>query len=293
MQPMMRAVLVCGICFACAAAKPAPAGSPAAAAPAPERIGFVVGPAGRLRVSDGGSGGIPVVFVHGLAGDLEIWRPQLDHLREIRRALALDLRGHGQSDPPRDGNWTLEALADDVEAATRDLPRFVLVGHSMSGTVLQIFAARHPERLAGLVFVDAIGSLQGLGRSALEELTEHDRTMGTDVQQQRAAVLSLFDENSRPATREHVLASLQHLPPEGFLALRLNLFRFVSPQDLRRTGAPLFSIEAERPRPSRIFFSALVPEAPRRALPHVSHWPMLDDPKAFNAALDEFLATLK
>jgi pimeloyl-ACP methyl ester carboxylesterase len=43
----------------------------------------------------------------------------------------------------------------------------------------------------------------------------------------------------------------------------------------------------------RALFSALVPEAPRRTLPRVSHWPMLDDPPAFNAALDEFLATLK
>jgi pimeloyl-ACP methyl ester carboxylesterase len=287
MQRMMRAALALGICLACASAKPLPA------APASERIGFVAGPAGKLRVSDGGSGGIPVVFVHGLAGDLEIWRAQLDHLRLTRRALALDLRGHGQSDPPKDGNWTMESLAEDIHAATRDLPRFVLVGHSMSGTALQIFAARHPDRLAGLVFVDAIGSLQRLGKAGIDELIERDKAMGTDVLEQRAAVNSLFDANTRPATRDRVLASLPQLPPEGFLALRSSLFQFVVPQDLRGTGIPLFVIEAARPRPVSIFFSALAPEAPRRNIANVSHWPMLDDPQAFNAALDEFLATLK
>ncbi|HEX4381368.1 MAG TPA: alpha/beta hydrolase [Myxococcales bacterium] len=274
------------LCCACAVARPAPVA-------APEQLRFVEGPAGKLHVSDGGSGGTPVVFVHGLAGDLEIWRPQLDHLRETRRAVALDLRGHGQSDPPRDGNWTLEGLAEDLDAATKGLPRFVLVGHSMSGTVLQIFAARHPERLAGLVFVDAIGSLQRLGRVGLDELTERDRAMGTDAAEQRRAMNALFDANTRPATREKVLASFQRLPPEGFLFLRLSLFRFVVPQDLRATGIPLFAIEVERPRPSSIFFSALVPEAPRKLLPGVSHWPMADDPPAFNAALDSFLATLR
>ena len=282
---MMRALFVFGFCCACATTMPA--------LPASERMGFVAGPAGKLRVSDGGKGGTPVVFVHGLAGDLEIWRPQLDHLRRTRRALALDLRGHGQSEPPKDGDWTMEGLAEDIDAATRELPRFVLVGHSMSGTALQIFAARHPDRLAGLVFVDAIGSMQRLGRAGIEELIERDKAMGTGVVEQRAAVNSLFDVNTRPATREQVLASLPHLPPEGFLALRASLFRFVAPQDLRGTGIPLFSIEAERPRPVSIFFSALVPDAPRKMLPRVSHWPMLDDPPAFNAALDEFLATLK
>jgi pimeloyl-ACP methyl ester carboxylesterase len=286
---MNRAFVLLGVCVACAAAKPAAE----RAAVAAEQLRFVEGPAGKLRVSDGGSGGIAVVFVHGLAGDLEVWRAQLDHLRKTRRAVALDLRGHGQSDPPKDGNWTLEGLAEDIDAATRDLPRFVLVGHSMSGTVLQIFAARHPQRLAGLVFVDAIGSLQRLGRTGLDELTERDRAMGTDAAGQRAAMNGLFDANTRPATREKVLASFQRLPPEGFLFLRLSLFRFVVPQDLRATGIPLFAIEVERPRPSSIFFSALVPEAPRNLLPGVSHWPMLDDPQAFNAALDEFLKTLR
>jgi len=151
----------------------------------------------------------------------------------------------------------------------RSLPRFVLVGHSMAGAPLQVFAARHAERLAGLVFVDAIGSFQRLGIDGVNELVAHEKATSADVLEQRRTIESLLDTNARPATRARVLAALPRLPPEGFQALRISLFQFVVPEDLRGTGIPLFSIEVERPRPVSIFFSALAPEAPRKTLSHV------------------------
>jgi len=53
-----------------------------------ERIRFVQGGAGKLRVSDGGEGGVPVVLVHGLGSELETWRPVLDPLRAVPWMLA-------------------------------------------------------------------------------------------------------------------------------------------------------------------------------------------------------------
>src|SRR5215468_8787615 len=91
---------------------------------------FLEGGAGRLRVSDGGAGGIPVVFHHGLGSDWSCWQAQLDHLRATRRAVAFDARGHGESD--RAPAYTIEALADDLDRVVAQLgiSRFVLVGHS-------------------------------------------------------------------------------------------------------------------------------------------------------------------
>jgi hypothetical protein len=90
-------VLVAAALLACAAHHGG-AGAP----PAAERFTWVEGKAGRLRVSDGGAGGIPVVLVHGLGSDLAVWRAQLDHLRAGRRAIAYDQRGHGRSEKARD-----------------------------------------------------------------------------------------------------------------------------------------------------------------------------------------------
>jgi pimeloyl-ACP methyl ester carboxylesterase len=70
-----------------------------------------------------------------VGADLEVWRPQLDHLRATRRVIAYDQRGHGESEKARDGAYNLEALVADLEAVRRalGLERMVLVGHSMSG----------------------------------------------------------------------------------------------------------------------------------------------------------------
>src|SRR5512136_2632690 len=141
-QPRLVALALAAI--ACAACASAPRGGTMA-----ERISFVEGKSGRLRVSDGGSGEPAVLFVHGLGHDLDAWREPLDHLRPRRRAVAYDQRGHGGSDRPRDGVYTVEALAADLEAVADalGLKRFVLVGHSLSGTVLSIYAGAHPGRV--------------------------------------------------------------------------------------------------------------------------------------------------
>src|SRR6476659_5678336 len=77
---------------------------------------WVVGKQGRLRVDDGGSGGTAVVFVHGNGGNRTQWAAQLRHLRAGRRAVAFDLRGMGESETARNGDYSVEGFAEDVAA---------------------------------------------------------------------------------------------------------------------------------------------------------------------------------
>jgi pimeloyl-ACP methyl ester carboxylesterase len=73
------------------------------------------------------------------------------------RSCAYDRAGMGYSDPgprPRDG----EAIVGDLEklvAASGERGPFVLAGHSMAGLYMRLYAARNPEKVAGLVFLDA------------------------------------------------------------------------------------------------------------------------------------------
>src|SRR5689334_19254193 len=78
------------------------------------RLLWVKGPSGKLRVEDGGEGGVPVMFVHGLAGSRAVWTAQLLHLRTTRRALALDLHGCGESEPSPSGEYSMASFAADV-----------------------------------------------------------------------------------------------------------------------------------------------------------------------------------
>jgi pimeloyl-ACP methyl ester carboxylesterase len=89
----------------------------------------ITGPAGLLHVDDGGAAGVAVVFVHSFAGNGAHWSAQLAHLRPKRRAVAFDLRGHGQSQSPAH-DYAVESLAGDIAAVVDGLgiKRFVLVG---------------------------------------------------------------------------------------------------------------------------------------------------------------------
>ena len=62
-------------------------------------------------VDDGGQGGVPVVFLHSLAGRASHWSSQLARLRTNRRALALELPGHGSAPPASDGDYSIEAMS--------------------------------------------------------------------------------------------------------------------------------------------------------------------------------------
>jgi pimeloyl-ACP methyl ester carboxylesterase len=97
-----------------------------------------------------------------------VWDHLAERLLPGRRVLALDQRGHGDSEPAPDDDYRVGAMADDVAAfaGSLRLDRFVLVGHSMGGRIAIKYAADHGARLERLVIID-IGpdiNLAGLQR---------------------------------------------------------------------------------------------------------------------------------
>ena len=110
----------------------------------------------------------PVVLLHGITGHARVWDHLAARLVPGRRVLALDQRGHGDSDPAPDDDYRVGAMADDVAAFVGSLriDRFALLGHSMGGRIAIKYAADHAARLERLVIVD-IGpdiNLAGLQR---------------------------------------------------------------------------------------------------------------------------------
>lgn len=105
---------------------------------------------------DAGSGEPPLLFVHGWACDHTFFGPHVEHFGRAHRVVAVDLRGHGASDRPRQA-YTMAGFADDLAWLCRELglARPVVIGHSMGGTVALELAARHPEVPAALVLLDA------------------------------------------------------------------------------------------------------------------------------------------
>jgi pimeloyl-ACP methyl ester carboxylesterase len=118
----------------------------------------------RLHLVEAGNPlGPAILFIHGLSQCWLQWSRQLDSgLAQTHRLVAMDLRGHGQSDRPRDGYGDSRFWADDVDAAIRqlELDRPILCGWSYGPLVILDYVRHHGEdRIGGMHLVSAVTKL--------------------------------------------------------------------------------------------------------------------------------------
>ncbi|GAA3097112.1 hypothetical protein GCM10020254_48050 [Streptomyces goshikiensis] len=113
-----------------------------------------------------------VLLLHGLMGRAFHWAGTARWLAERHRVVALDQRGHGQSDRPATGPYTREAFVADAEAVIEQLglAPVTLIGHSMGALTAWQLAARHPDLVRALVICDMRAS--ALGEASQQEWEE-------------------------------------------------------------------------------------------------------------------------
>ena len=157
----------------------------------------------------------PVILVHGWCCDHTYFAPQFDFLSEQGHSVvAVDLRGHGESDRP-EGSYAMEVFADDIAwlSAELGLKHPVVVGHSMGGVVAFELAIRHPDLPAGIVMIDSpvarpeasragmpafLEKLKGPGyREALTGYVQEVLFLPTDEAARRAEILARMPETDR------------------------------------------------------------------------------------------------
>ncbi len=254
------------------------------------RSASVPGPAGTLSVDDGGpeqsTGLLPVLLVHSMAGNTTQWSTQLVHLHRTRRAVALDLRGHGRSDPPKNGDYSLTGMAVDIGTVVEklNLGKIVLVGHSMGGGVALAYAGAHPDRVAGLLLLDPIGDGKQISPTQAQPLlnglnAEYDTT-----------ITEYWKGIAGPdgAIRQRLLDDLRATPQETVVKSFREVLCFDPDPWLARYQEPILSVVT--PYNDEPFsLHRLGKGFPHQVVHGTGHWIQLDRPKEFNRLLDEFL----
>jgi len=126
----------------------------------------------RFRYLDWGTKGLrPILFLHGGALTAHTWDLCCLALRDEFHCIALDQRGHGDTDWAPDADYSIGAQREDIRgfADRLGLDRFVLVGQSMGAINGLAFAVTHPERLSALVMIDAGPEVRRRGSSRIRE----------------------------------------------------------------------------------------------------------------------------
>jgi pimeloyl-ACP methyl ester carboxylesterase len=117
--------------------------------------------------------GPTIVLVHGWTCTNQFWKNQIRALAPDFRVVAYDHRGHGRSEAARDGDYGIDAFADDLDAVLEAVvppgERAIVAGHSLGGMTIVAWAGRHAdkvgERIAGAALVNT-----GMGDLIVESL---------------------------------------------------------------------------------------------------------------------------
>ena len=101
-----------------------------------------------------------IILLHGSNADLHTWQPWVDALKGEYRVIRVDQVGHGLTGPDPDADYSMGNFVSDIDevADAMGLKSFTLGGNSMGGAHAVAYALAHPERLQGLVLVDAAGA---------------------------------------------------------------------------------------------------------------------------------------
>lgn len=118
---------------------------------------IAVGPVALAVATYGGPepGAPTLVLLHGIGSRAVSWWPVVDDLAAHFRLVAVDLRGHGDSDKPAAG-YLLPAYAADLDGllAALGLDRPLLLGHSLGGLIALTWAVDHPDAAAAIALED-------------------------------------------------------------------------------------------------------------------------------------------
>jgi pimeloyl-ACP methyl ester carboxylesterase len=173
----------------------------------------------RFHYLDWGTAGRPpVVFLHGGGLNAHTWDLVCAALRRERHCLALDQRGHGESEWSPEMDYSIESHTGDLEAFVRTLglQRFVLVGMSLGGANALAWAGRHGQRLAGLVLVDVGPEVRSDGVRKIAAFTSNATPLDS-VEEFVDRAMAFNPRRNRELLRRSLLHNLRRMPDGRFM----------------------------------------------------------------------------
>jgi 3-oxoadipate enol-lactonase len=247
---------------------------------------------GDMRVHVSGTGPA-LICVHGFTTTSEFWKEQIEPFSRDHLLIRPNLPGHGISPHPRERDYTIEAFVGDLEGLFRHfrIKTAVLVGLSMGGTISQQFALRNPKLLQGLVLVGA--TPHGFGPDVkAENVIRAIEDVGIVTASQNVIERS-FGSAAPRALVEFAKKEVVQTPEFVARAAIKSLNESDSRPLLETLSVPTLVIVGDEdvitPPSESKALAAGIPEAELAIIAQAGHFPMLEQPAAFNQVLQRFI----
>ena len=250
---------------------------------------------GAIGYTEAGSGGVPLVLLHGVGSDKSVWRPQLRHFGAERRTVALDYPGYGESDL-RPG-----AIRDDFAAAilvamtALEIQQAHICGLSLGGVIAIAMHAAAPERCASLILADSF-AVHPDGAAIHERSVGAARELGMRGLAE-ARVDSLLGPQAGAELRREVVETMAGIDPAAYV---LGTEAVWLADQRERVGAircPTLVLCGTEDRITPPALSEALKDAiPSAALVEIAgagHLSNAEQPAIFNRVLERFLAGIE
>jgi 3-oxoadipate enol-lactonase len=259
-----------------------------------------IGPAPFIAVEHAGRGPL-VVFLHGVGGNKANFADQIAYFGKGRCALAWDARGYGDSDDPIETALDFASFSADLVRVLDhfDAHKACLVGVSMGGRIALDFTGRYPDRVGALVLADTSGgTTQAQDPARIEAMLATRRAPLLHEGKTPADIApGIADSFSGPdithGQRAALIESLSALRVTPYLATLEAVTRYTGFPAFETIKAPTLVMTGEfdpiAPPAMAQAMANSIPNAHYVCVPRAGHISNLENPAAFNHALDQFL----
>lgn len=255
----------------------------------------------RLNYVDWGNvGAPPMILLHHVNSQSRTWDRFARQVRGKYHVVALDMRGHGDSEWAGAGQYTTEDYAKDVAALVShlELDRTILLGGSTGGRVALVYAALHPERVSALVMED-VGAVRppSIASNFAERLAAGDPEF--DTIEEWAAHLRGRNQRTPAEVFQHLAQHSTRRLPSGKLVLKRDPAILMDMQPLElweyveKIRAPLLLVLGSEStivgEDQQIRFRQIQPDIEIVVVPGAGHIVVHDKPDEFERVVHSFL----
>jgi 3-oxoadipate enol-lactonase len=249
----------------------------------------------------GDPGKTPLIFLHGIGGAARAWRSQIARFGERYRATAWDMPGYGVSAAL--ANVSIATLADALQDFLQQIgaKRPVLVGHSIGGMIVQQWLTKHPHTAAAVVLAQtspAFGKAEGDWQKQFVDARLGPLDRGETMQSLAPSLVNeLIGDNPDAAGMAVARDCMGSVPEATYRAMVLALLGFDLRKVLANIAIPTLVLSGSKdmnaPAPMMAKMATYIPSATYVELKGAGHLVNLEQPAAFDAALDQFLKAVE
>ena len=249
---------------------------------------------------EAGPGGAPIICLHGIGGDTESFRPQLDGLGDRRRVIAWNMPGYGGSAPLAETTFeTLsEALARFMDAL--GLTQAHIVGQSIGGMIAQDFALRFPDRALSLILIGTTPAFGGrdetFKRAFLDARLKPLDAGATMAELAASSAPDIVGPIASPEIIQSVARSMAGVPIETYRTILECLVTFNRRDDQGNIRQPCCLIagtdDKNAPAKTMEKMAGRLPDARYHLIEGAGHMINMEAPDQCNRIIEDFISAI-